>query len=171
AADQVRDPASARPLALELGADDLVHEQKAVLLEADLDERGFHPGEDVVDDALVDVSGDRAPLGPLEVDLGDLPVLEDGDPLLGDVDRDEELALRGRRWRSAGSLGSFGSLAFTAGFGFATGAVDVPAAVVGFFRPRPPRLPRRRFFCAGCSASAGGAGASALAGSTSAIPA
>ena len=89
--------------ALELGRDDLVDVEEAVLLEADLDERGLHAREDVVDGALVDVARDRAALGPLEVDLGDLVVLEDGDALLADVDRDEQLALRGRqrraRWR------------------------------------------------------------------------
>ena len=82
-------------LPFELGRDDLVDVEEAVLLEADLDECGLHAGEHVVDDALVDVAGDRAPLGTLEVDLGDPVVLEDGDSLLGDVDGDEQLALRG----------------------------------------------------------------------------
>ena len=100
AAQQILDPLAVT-LALELGADDLVHVQEAVPLEADLDERGLHAREDVVDDAEVDVSGDRAPLGPLEVDLGDAVVLEDGDALLAHVDRDEELALRGRQRRAA----------------------------------------------------------------------
>ena len=99
ALDQVLDLAAAA--ALELGADDLVDVQEAVLLEADLDERGLHAGEDVVDGALVDVAGDRAALGALEVDLGGPAVLEDGDALLADVDRDEELALRGRERRAA----------------------------------------------------------------------
>ena len=88
------------PLALELGDDDLVDVEEAVLLEADLDERGLHPRQDVVDRAEVDVPGDRPPLGPLEVDLGDAVVLEDGDALLADVDRDEQLALRGRERRA-----------------------------------------------------------------------
>src|SRR5262249_31472793 len=52
--------------ALELGADDLVDEQEPVLLEADVDERGLHAGEDVVDLPLVDVAGDRAALRALE---------------------------------------------------------------------------------------------------------
>ena len=69
--------------------------------------------------------------GPLEVDLGDPAVLEDGDALLGDVDRDEQLALRGRERRAARRLaaalrratravriGSFRSLAGCCGFGF-----------------------------------------------------
>ena len=55
AAEQVLDLAAVRA-ALELGADDLVDVQEAVLLEADVDERGLHPGQDVVDDALVDVA-------------------------------------------------------------------------------------------------------------------
>ena len=87
ALDQVLDLAGALA-ALELGADDLVDVEEAVLLEADLDERGLHPGQDVVDDAEVDVAGDRAALRPLEVDLGDLVVLEHGDALLARVDRD-----------------------------------------------------------------------------------
>ena len=41
--------------------------------------------------------GDRAALGPLEVDLGDLVVLEHGDALLADVDRDRAA----RAWRRA----------------------------------------------------------------------
>jgi hypothetical protein len=40
--------------------DDLVDVEEAVALEADVDERGLHPGEDVVDDALVDVADDRS---------------------------------------------------------------------------------------------------------------
>src|SRR5205085_6475941 len=55
----------------------------------------------VVDDALVDVAGDRAALGPFEIDLGDALVLDDGDALLGDADRDEQLPLRGRQRRTA----------------------------------------------------------------------
>ena len=99
ARDQVGD-LLAVPLALELGHDDLVDVEEAVLLEADLDERGLHSRQDVVDGAEVDVPGDRALLGPLEVDLGDAVVLEDGDALLADVDRDQELAL-GLRQRGA----------------------------------------------------------------------
>ncbi len=93
ARDQVLDLA---PVALlELRADDLVDVEETVLLEADLDERRLHAGQDVVDAAEVDVAGDRAALRPLEVDLGDLAVLEDGDVALADVDGDDQLALRG----------------------------------------------------------------------------
>ena len=166
AADQVGDPAAARAAALELGADDLVDEQEAVLLEADLDERRLHPRQDVVDDALVDVPGDRAALGPLEVDLGDAIVLEDGDALLGDVDRDEQLALRGRQRRAARRLAAAGVRA-AAGGRPAWPRPSAPSAAValrrrasvaaavfrrrdggrraGFRRFLPPRLPRRRF--------------------------
>src|SRR5262249_44328918 len=100
AAEQVLDLAAAR-LALELGRDHLVDVEEAVLLEADLDEGGLHAGQDVVDGALVDVPCDRTALGPLEVGLGDLAVLEHGDALLAHVDGDEQLALRGRERRGA----------------------------------------------------------------------
>ena len=83
------------PLALELRHDDLVDVEEPVLLEADLDERSFHARKHVVDDAEVDVPGDRASFGPLQVDLGDPVVLDHGDPLLADVDRDQELTLGG----------------------------------------------------------------------------
>ena len=89
---------------LELGRDDLVDVQETVLLEADLDERGLHAREDVVDCALVDVARDRAALGTFEVDLGRAVVLEDCDALFADVDRDEELALGLRKRRPAGRL-------------------------------------------------------------------
>ncbi len=88
--------------AFELGADDLVDVEEAVLLEADLDERGLHAREDVVDGALVDVARDRAAFRALEVDLGGAAVLDDGDALLADVYGDEELALRLRQRRAAG---------------------------------------------------------------------
>ncbi len=94
ARDEVLD-AAAVALALELGDDDLVDVEEAVLLEADVDERGLHPRQDVVDDALVDVAGDRAATGPLEVDLDSLVVLEHGHALLADVDRDQASAFAG----------------------------------------------------------------------------
>src|SRR5947199_152706 len=72
-------------LALELGDDDLVDVEEAVLLQPDLYECRLHPGQDVVDGAEVDVAGDRPLLRPLEVDLGDDAVLEDGDALLADI--------------------------------------------------------------------------------------
>ena len=158
---------------LELGADDLVDVEEPVLLEADLDERGLHSREDVVDDAEVDVPGDRAALRSFEVDLCDAVVLEDRDALLADVDRDHELALRGRKRRALGRRTSAPLRRAAAGArGLAVGclarllracaepeprpepqlatlldvAVGIAEAVVGFFFPRPPRLPRRRLF-------------------------
>ena len=72
--------------AFELGADDLVDVEEAVFLETDLDECSLHTRQNVVDRPEVDVSGDRPVTGPLEVDLGDAIVLEDGDALLARVD-------------------------------------------------------------------------------------
>jgi hypothetical protein len=46
--------------------------QKAVALKANVDERGLHPGEHVVDDTLVDVADDRARSLALYIELGDL---------------------------------------------------------------------------------------------------
>src|SRR5262249_5031159 len=93
ALDQVLDLAGAAA-PLELGADDLVDVQEPVLLEPDLDERGLHAGQDVVDGTEIDVAGDRAVLGALEVDLGDLTVLDHRDALLARVDGHEQRALR-----------------------------------------------------------------------------
>src|SRR5207248_4690519 len=108
AADQVLDAAAVA--ALELGADDLVDVEEAVLLEADLDERGLHPGKDVVDGAEIDVPGDRAAVRTLEIDLRDPAVLEHGDALLADVDGDEQLALRSRERSTAGGLAAASAL-------------------------------------------------------------
>ena len=102
ALDQILDLAAVA--LLELRADDLVDVEEAVLLEADLDERRLHAGQDVVDEAEVDVARDRTALGPLEIDLGDLRVLEDRDAALADVDRHEQLALRGGQRRAARRL-------------------------------------------------------------------
>jgi hypothetical protein len=51
---------------------DLVDVEEAVLLEADVDERGLQAREHVVDAAFVDVANDRARAAPLEIQLGDL---------------------------------------------------------------------------------------------------
>ena len=180
ARDQVGD-LLAVPLALELGHDDLVDVEEAVLLEPDLDERRLHARQDVVDGAEVDVAGDRAAFGPLEVDLGDAVVLEHGDALLADVDRDEQLALglRQRRpalLRAAARLAGAALLALArapagcrfvrsrlAGSLAATGAAACSlargrGAPPGRLRPRPPRLPRRRFFDGSVDAASSAAG-------------
>src|SRR5262249_17361535 len=88
----------------ELGRHDLVDVEEAVLLEPDLDERGLHAGQDVVDLSEVDVAGDRAPLRPFEIHLGDLVVLEHRDALLADVDGDEQRTLRLGQRRTARRL-------------------------------------------------------------------
>ncbi len=97
ATDQVLDLLAVPRLAFELGRDDLVHVEKAVLLEADLDERGLHPRQDVVDRPQIDIAGDRPALGALEIHLRDPIVLQDGNPLLADVDGHEKLPLRLRK--------------------------------------------------------------------------
>ena len=84
---------------LDAGHDDVVGVQEAVLLEADVHERGLEAGQDVVDLALVDVADDRARAAALDVDLGDAAVsllvlvlcFEDRDSGFATVHRDEQL--------------------------------------------------------------------------------
>src|SRR5262249_20447756 len=70
---------------LTAGQDDLVDVEEAVSLQADVHERRLHPGQDVVDLALVDVADDRAAAAALNVELGHLPFIARGGllPLLG----------------------------------------------------------------------------------------
>ena len=100
ALDQLLDAAPVARLPFELRDDDLVHVEEPVLLEPDLDEGRLHAREDVVDDALVDVARHGAVRGAAEVDLDDDAVLEHGDPLLGHLDRDEDLLLDLRKGRA-----------------------------------------------------------------------
>ena len=98
---------------LDAGDDDVVGVQEAVLLQADVHERGLEAGQDVVDLALVDVADDRARAAALDVELADPPVglvpgglrsavlavlsggralrFEDGDSGFATVGRDEYL--------------------------------------------------------------------------------
>src|SRR5439155_6464593 len=63
--------AAPAPGRLDAGLHDLIDVQKAVLLQADVDERRLQAGQHVVDLALVDVSDDRAPAAALYVQLSD----------------------------------------------------------------------------------------------------
>ncbi len=152
-----------RGLPFELGDDDLVHVEEPVLLEPDFDERRLHSREDVVDNALVDVPRHRAVRGAAEIDLHDDAVLEDGDSLLGHLDRDEDLLLdlgesRALRRLRAPAARLRGVLAFLRlprarrarlGLRFRPlhsvfappSAAPTPSSCS---RPRPPRVPRRR---------------------------
>src|SRR5205085_12305394 len=80
---QLADPltlAARAPAARDLDArhHDVIDVQEAVLLDADVDERGLEAGQDVVDPALVDVSDYRAAPAPLYVELPDAPALGHG---------------------------------------------------------------------------------------------
>src|ERR1700722_1920882 len=65
-------PSRAVPRSLDAREHDLVDVEEAVLLKADVDERGLQPGEHVVHAPFVDVPDDRAVAFPLEVKLGDV---------------------------------------------------------------------------------------------------
>ena len=149
AGDQLLD-ALAVALALQLGDDDLVDVEEAVAVEADVDERGLHAGEDVVDDALVDVARDRAVRRAAEVDLGDLPVLEDGNRLLEHLDGDQDLLLdvRDDDARGRGRLARRRALALALRLGLRSLAVVEARFGFGFAWPR-----RRAFASASTAAS------------------
>ena len=196
AGDELLD-ALAVALALELRHDDLVHVEEAVAVEADVDERRLHPREDVVDDALVDVPGDRAMRRASEVDLGDLAVLEhrhasaralrrrSGSPWRRPGERPAAWAgLRaGVRFRSRfgcsapcpwTAAGLFGLAACLVVVGAVCASTSTAPVSAFFLRPRPPRLPRRRragfrsASAASCRAGSSRSSASGAAASTGA---
>jgi hypothetical protein len=101
--------AAATPSARDLnaGEDNVIRVEEAVLVEADVHERGLEAGQDVVDLALVDVSNDRPAALALDVELGNSPVVrwlllsltsggaalrfQDRDSGFASVHRDEQL--------------------------------------------------------------------------------
>ncbi len=76
-ADPLALRAAGAPAARDLDAreDQVVGVEEAVLVEADVHERGLEAGQDVVDLALVDVPDDRAVAAALYVELRDAPVV------------------------------------------------------------------------------------------------
>jgi hypothetical protein len=65
--------------------------KESVPLEADVDERGLHSGEDVVNDPFVDVADDGAGAAALDIELGNARLgvallLEDRDARFAGVD-------------------------------------------------------------------------------------
>ena len=168
-------------LAFELGDDDLVHVEEAVLAQADVDERRLHAGQHVVDGALVDVPGNRAAAGPLQVDLADAAVLDERDARSRRRSTETRISFltpaRAARLppdeRRGAGLRRFAfaspprvrpprSLFSGPERAGASAAASVFAAWPVFLRPRPPRFPRRRRRF--CSASAPDEGASSSAG-------
>ena len=77
------------------GVDDLSDVEKRVALEADVDERRLHPGEDLGDPPLVDVADDAALILALDEDLDDLVVLENGDARVVRAGGDDHLLVHG----------------------------------------------------------------------------
>ena len=85
----------ARVEAVELldGIDDVRHVEEAVALETDVNERALHAGQHFRDPAFVDIPDDPAMPLPLDEDLGDEILLEDGDHRLVPVGRDDHFLL------------------------------------------------------------------------------
>ncbi len=83
-----------RPL-LALRRGHLVDVEEAVLLEAEIDERGIDAAEHALDLALVDVAEIRLLVGALDIDLGEAAVLDQRDAqLLAVIGHQDEPALR-----------------------------------------------------------------------------
>jgi hypothetical protein len=87
--------AGLEPLEFLDSVDDLGDVEKRVTLEADVNERGLHPGEDLGDPPLVDIADDTARFLALDEDLDDLIVLEDGDPRVEVARGDDHLLVHG----------------------------------------------------------------------------
>ena len=75
--------------------DDLGDIEERVALQADVNERGLHAGEDLRDPPLVDIANDTARLLALDEDLDDLIVLENGDPCVVVARGDDHLLVHG----------------------------------------------------------------------------
>ena len=76
---------------VELG--DLHQGQEAVLAQADVDERAAQAFDHVLDPALVDAADQGLGFGPLDVELDQLVVLNDGDPRLPFIAGQDDLRL------------------------------------------------------------------------------
>ena len=163
--DQVLDLAAVAPL--ELRADDLVDVEEAVLLEADLDERGLHPGQDVVDAGRGRCCR-RSSGAPAARGRPRRPGRPRGRRRAARRRRRRRAARASRReaargaaargggaWRLVAAallpLRELAPLRLLRGSASRSGrrpsarGAAAPAVEPGFLRPRPPRLPRRRF--------------------------
>ena len=79
---------------LDVGGD-VADVEEGVALEADVDEGGLHPGQDAGHPPLVDVAHEPAMAVPLDEDLRQAVVLQDGDPGLVRIALDEHLETHG----------------------------------------------------------------------------
>src|SRR5262249_36770467 len=79
------------PLVLAEVGDEIARVEEGVLGQADVDERGLHPGQDVGYDALIDVPDDGALAAALDEELGKHAAVEDGDARLADSRIDDNL--------------------------------------------------------------------------------
>ena len=97
--------------------------EKGVLGEPDVHERGLHAGQHVGDDALVDVADDGAPVGALDVQLGEEISILDGETRFRHTGVDDDALSHGRP-RSGVPMGDPASnyaVSGTAAFGSRSG--------------------------------------------------
>jgi hypothetical protein len=71
--------------------DEVAGVEEGVLGQADVDERGLHPGENVRYDALVDVPDDGAVAAALDEQLGEDAAVEHGDARFADSGVDDDV--------------------------------------------------------------------------------
>ena len=111
--------------------------EKGVLAEPDVHERGLHAGQDVGDHALVDVPDDGAPVGALDVQLGEEVSILDGETGFRHAGVDDDALSHGRPRSGvpAGDPASNYAVSGTAAFGSRAGD-PAPSA-------RPPWTIRR----------------------------
>jgi hypothetical protein len=84
------------PLVLAEVGDEVPGVQEGVLLEADVDEGRLHAGQDVRHHPLVDVPDDGPMAAALQVEVGQDPLVDDGDTGLADAGIDDDLT--SHRW-------------------------------------------------------------------------
>ena len=89
-----------RPFRISAGVDDLRDVEERVALEADVNKRRLHAGEDLRYPALVDVANHPALILALDEDLDDLVVLENGHARVVAVRGDDHLLVHGRSSRN-----------------------------------------------------------------------
>jgi len=92
--DAVGEHGQGQPLEIVGRAPHVRDVQVGALLEADVDERGLHPGEHPFDAAFIDVAGDPSFALAFDVELAEEPIFDEGYAGLRAVGVDHQEAMR-----------------------------------------------------------------------------